>query len=228
LELKSIASVVEELMRRSWNNKRWTTKKGNERGGNEFKRATIQFLLTNVTYIGKVKYRGELFDGEQEAIIDETVFNQVQALLAKNRTSPLGKRQKKKNKGPLVDRLFCMKCGTRMNETYTIKNNRKYRYYACLNRTGGDEVGPKCSWVPANKLEQAIFDEIWRERYSGLSAIRPKLTSSCRGKLIRKNSDKVFVDPDGNEIEIQLAQFNNAANDFGWRDDCDENQNKPK
>ncbi len=59
--------VLEELERRDWRMKAWTTRKGVQRGGSPFTKTTLHALLTNVVYIGKVKFEGKLFDGEHEA-----------------------------------------------------------------------------------------------------------------------------------------------------------------
>ena len=62
-------AVIAELDRRGWANKRWVTRKGVVRGGKPFTKTSLHKLLTNVTYIGKVRYKNELHDGEQPALI---------------------------------------------------------------------------------------------------------------------------------------------------------------
>ena len=52
--------MVQELERRGWRNKRWTTRKGIERGGKLFDKNRLWHLLTNVTYTGKIKYKDEI------------------------------------------------------------------------------------------------------------------------------------------------------------------------
>ncbi len=67
LKERSLLPVVQVLNRRGWNNKRWTTRKGRERGGKAFDRTTLYRLLTNITYIGKIRYKNEIHDGEHAA-----------------------------------------------------------------------------------------------------------------------------------------------------------------
>jgi len=38
----------------------------------------IKKILKNFTYIGKVKFSGQIIDGEHEPIISPTLFNKVQ------------------------------------------------------------------------------------------------------------------------------------------------------
>jgi DNA invertase Pin-like site-specific DNA recombinase len=48
LQHEGLVPVVRELTRRGWNTKRWTTRKGHERGGMPFTKTALQQLLTNV------------------------------------------------------------------------------------------------------------------------------------------------------------------------------------
>ncbi|RLB82655.1 MAG: recombinase family protein, partial [Deltaproteobacteria bacterium] len=80
LEHRSLIPVVRELGRRGWRNKRWITKKGTTHGGSPFTKHTLFRLLTNVIYIGKVSYKGTIYPGEHDAIVDAKVWKRVQEL----------------------------------------------------------------------------------------------------------------------------------------------------
>jgi site-specific DNA recombinase len=84
LEHQALLPVVQELERRGWRNKHWSTRNGIERGGNRFTKTSLHNLLTNVCYIGKVRYKEEVYDGEQPATVDTEVWQRVQALLCRN------------------------------------------------------------------------------------------------------------------------------------------------
>ena len=56
LELGSLIPVVEELDRRGWRMKAWTTREGRRRAEADRKNSLYN-LLTNMIYLGKVKYR---------------------------------------------------------------------------------------------------------------------------------------------------------------------------
>jgi site-specific DNA recombinase len=84
LEYQALLPVVQELERRGLVNKRWTTRKGRERGGKPFTKTKLHRLLTNVTYSGKIKYKNEVYDGEHAAIVEPEVWQRVQALLQRN------------------------------------------------------------------------------------------------------------------------------------------------
>src|SRR4029453_12421544 len=50
LEHQALIPVVKELAGRGWCNKRWTTRRGEARGGRPFDKTTLYRLLTNRTY----------------------------------------------------------------------------------------------------------------------------------------------------------------------------------
>src|SRR5450759_3457691 len=74
LEHASLPPVVRELEARGWTNKRWRTRSGKESGGDPFTKIGLRRLLTNVLYAGKVRYKDEVHDGEQPALVDPAVF----------------------------------------------------------------------------------------------------------------------------------------------------------
>ena len=90
----SLLPVVQELERRGWLNKRWTTRKGHARGGKPFTRTSLYRLLTNPAYVGKVRYKHELHNGEHQGIVDPEVWHKVQETLQHHgRTRRTGQKQ---------------------------------------------------------------------------------------------------------------------------------------
>jgi site-specific DNA recombinase len=112
LEHRALRPVLRELDQRGWRTKRWRTRKGHERGGRRFTRNHLRQLLSNVTYLGQMRYRNEVHPGEHPALIDATTFAQIQALLRRNRQGT-GLRL-----GPaafLQGILYCRLCGAAMS-----------------------------------------------------------------------------------------------------------------
>ncbi|MEJ7608078.1 MAG: recombinase family protein, partial [Bryobacteraceae bacterium] len=84
LQLGSLIPVVEELDRRGWRMKSWTTREGRQAGGKPIPKNSLYNLLTNMIYLGKVEYGGQVYEGEHERIIDEGTWNKVQGALNRN------------------------------------------------------------------------------------------------------------------------------------------------
>src|SRR5690606_21972886 len=66
LERQSLLATIAELDQRDWVTKRWTTQKGKQRGGKPFTKNSLHSLLTNITYVGKVRYKDDVYPGEHE------------------------------------------------------------------------------------------------------------------------------------------------------------------
>jgi site-specific DNA recombinase len=116
LERGALVSTVDELNRRAWTTKSWTTKKGIVRGGLPFGKTRLHQLLTNVTYLGKIKYKDEVHEGEHEAIVDRQTFEQVQTMLAGNGPGR-GGAPSTRHTGILSGLLRCKSCDCGMVHT---------------------------------------------------------------------------------------------------------------
>lgn len=159
LERQSLLAVVKELHARGWQTKRWTTRKGIARGGRQFDKTSLYQLLTNVAYVGKIRYKDEVHDGEHQAIVDADTFNQVQSFLQRNGRSG-GRAVRNKHGALLRGLLRCAACDCAMSHTYTSRGSREYRYYVCTRaqKQGWDEC-PAPS-VPAGDIDRFVVDQI--------------------------------------------------------------------
>ncbi len=159
LERQSLIETIKELDARDWHNKRWTTRKGHERGGKPFNKNSLFRLLTNVLYIGKLTYKDEVHEGEHPAIVDADVFRRVQRLLRRNGTTG-GKHVRNRFGALLKGLLHCVPCDCAMTHTHTKKGNRRYRYYVCLNaQKRGWHTCPSKS-IPAQEIEKFVVDQV--------------------------------------------------------------------
>src|SRR5262249_30523315 len=129
--LRGLIATVQELDERRWTNKRWQTRKGHERGGGAFTKASLHHLLTNVVYLGEVKHKNEAYPGEHEAIIDAKLWHDVQNLLGRRDGTS---RLRNDSAALLKGLLRCQPCGRTMTPTHASKNGGpRYRYYVCTN-----------------------------------------------------------------------------------------------
>jgi len=160
LEHEALIPTVKELDRRGWPNKRWTTRNGNERGGRPFDKGSLYHLLTNVTYVGQIRYKNEIHKGEHAAIVPEDIFQRVQAVLQRNRRNS-GALARTRYGALLTGLLHCRPCGCAMVHTYTSKNGTtRYRYYVCsaAQKRGRDNCPSKS--LPAAEIERFVVEQI--------------------------------------------------------------------
>ena len=159
LEHRSLIPTLRAIDSRGWRTKRWTTRKGQPHGGKPFTKESLHRLLTNVAYVGKVRYRDEVYEAEHAAIVSGTLFDRVQNVLRSNSRSA-GTMVRNKHGALLKGLLTCGSCDCRMTHTYTSKGNKRYRYYVCANaRKRGYENCPTRS-VPAAEMERFVVERI--------------------------------------------------------------------
>ena len=153
--LLKVASIPNEKGYRSRAGKQ---KDGKPFGGLKFGVTQIQQAIKNVVYIGKVFYAGQVYDGQQEAMIDEGTFKKTQQVLKDNRIE----RKATKNiecSGLLTHILHCKTCGHSMFHTYTLKHKtHKYRYYVCTNAQKRGYNSCPTKSVNAQAIEDTTVD----------------------------------------------------------------------
>ena len=159
LQHRSLLPVVKELKQRGWTTKQWITKKGDHRGGREFTKNAVYKLLSNVTYIGEIRYKDETHDGEHESIVPLDLFGRVQTQLKANGQSG-GTGVRNKHNALLKGLIWCQSCGRPMTHCCSCKGNKRYRYYVCgtAMQKGWSEC-PAPS-VPAGEIERFVIDQI--------------------------------------------------------------------
>jgi len=159
LELGSLLTVVQELEGRGWKTKQLTTKKETNRGGVAITKSRLYHLLTNVTYIGKTRYKTEIHEGEHEGLIDAATFQRVQSMLHENGQGGAGEKRNKH--GALLRGILrCAACDCGMTHTYTSKGQRRYRYYVCNHAQQHGRVTCPAPSLPAGEIERFVVEEI--------------------------------------------------------------------
>ena len=156
----SLLPVVKELAQRGWANKLRTTKKGKQLGGRPFDKATLYVLLTNPIYTGKLRYKDELHDGEHEAIIEQDLYDKVQAKLKDNGRAR-GAEFRNKYGALLRGLLRCKACDSAMAHTFNGKSSKhRHRYYRCVNAIKNGRDACSCGTLPAMEIERVVADEV--------------------------------------------------------------------
>jgi site-specific DNA recombinase len=160
LERQALVPVVQELERRAWFNKRWVTRKGRRRGGRPFTKPRLYELLTNVLYVGKVRHKRDVHDGEHAAIVPAALWHQVQTLLKQNGSASAAVPRSPTD-ALLQGLLRCVACGCAMTPSHATKHgNRRYRYYLCTEaQKRGRHTCPAPS-LPAAEIERFVLDRL--------------------------------------------------------------------
>jgi len=159
LETGSLLPTVRELEKQNIRTKRWTTKSGKVRGGKPFDKPNLHNLLTNVIYLGQVRYREEIYEGEHAGIIERETFENVQRRLQQN-SRDADSPTRNRSHALLGGLLRCLPCDCAMIPAHTSKGIKRYRYYTCGQaQKRGWETCPSKS-VPAGEIEKYVIEQI--------------------------------------------------------------------
>ena len=118
--------------------------------GTQYTPTMVQRMLTNVTYIGVLKRKGECYPSSFESIVDKSTFDMVQERL-KDRSMP--RKTKKLHDFAFRGLLSCGECGCSITAQFaTGRHGGVYRYYRCSKKKG------KCS--QSYLLESKVADQL--------------------------------------------------------------------
>jgi site-specific DNA recombinase len=159
LEMKNLLPVVNELDERGWTNKLWHSKKGLPKGGRAFDKGSLHALLTNPIYCGKIKHKTDLYQGQHQAIVDQEIFDRVQAQLRENGFNR-GNRLPSKHGGLLKGLIRCPNCNVAMVHNMTKRNSIVYRYYTCVRAIKRGRQACTHPSLPAGEIEAAVVDQV--------------------------------------------------------------------
>lgn len=133
---------------------------------------TIRRILENETYLGKVKYKDNVFIGAHEALVSEELFQKVQQSIA-FRLEAASKTRKNPFRSThlLTGFIKCGKCGARMHsQTRKHINNNKW-FYICYGKSRAGkfytENIPLCSSpvTDGESLDEMIISQIRQLKY---------------------------------------------------------------
>jgi DNA invertase Pin-like site-specific DNA recombinase len=137
LELKSVHLLKDYLNQNGYQPKSWVKPSGVICGAKKHSKKTVRTLLSNYLYLGKIKDKEQIHDGDHQAIIDEDLWNRVQAQIQDNSVIRRGTKNKSHAnlfKGKLTD-----SSDNPFVTTYTKRDSKRYYYY--LNKTSKLRIG---------------------------------------------------------------------------------------
>lgn len=152
LELGSTGLLLKELKERGIKTKRREQAAGGVGGGAWFGKGALIYVLKNQTYVGQVAHRGEIHPGEHEPILEQALFDAVQAKLKSNAQA---RKLKLKSSPYLLTGLLFDSVGNRMSPSHTLKKGVRYQYYVSQGVLQNREVG-EVARVSSQDLEAII------------------------------------------------------------------------
>lgn len=194
----SYMTTANIINKKGFRSKTYITKDGTKRGGGKFTNTSIQTILNNVVYRGKIGYKKNVYDGRHEAIINEQLFNQAHNVIGRNTDRKRSIKVSGKYNYLLSGLLECGKCGNAMTTTHCLKKEGvRYFYYKCSskNHNGKNACGVKSISAP-------VLDNFVVSQIKGL----------YKNKKLLKDMDRLSKNETKNElIQLEKQKFSLLA-----------------
>lgn len=201
LELGSVHALKRELREQGILSKRWVSSKSKVMGGKPFSRGALFHLLRNPVYLGLIRHRDQTHPGEHKAILDQDLFDKVQARLDANARRYRAAPKRRVAKSPLTGKLFDAN-GEPMTPSFSRGSSGKhYRYYVSASlQQGGKPAAEVVQRVPADEIEGLV---------SGFARRLCKQAAQPLGEVqaVHLHSDNLQIDMPADETDISTVQL---------------------
>lgn len=199
-DVPSVAQLREELHKRSWY----------QRSGQPWGKTVLHYVLRNPVYMGKVRFNGQLYKGEHEPIVEESLFQKVQSL----RPDCSHVKTKLQRVFLLKGLLKCNDCGSFMTPHYSQKRLRngqiqRIAYYRCTktmhfnNRVCG--IKHLNADQTENRIVQYLHDLSQNENYVNMSI--EELNKNLQSKTEPLEKEALQIKKRINEIESEIDNY---------------------
>jgi DNA invertase Pin-like site-specific DNA recombinase len=159
VELRSVRALKEELDAAGIRSKRRAFADGTVYGGHKLSRGALYLMLQNRIYRGQITHKGNAYPGEHQAIVDKSLWEKVQAVLAENRVDR-AKGADAKHPSLLAGLVFD-ESGERLTPTHAVKKGTRYRYYVSRSLIiGAAKDHSKGRRIPTGNLEALVIGRL--------------------------------------------------------------------
>jgi len=187
LEQGCVSKLRTHLEQQGIRSKKRISRNGRASGGAVFSRGALYQMLQNRIYLGEITHKDKSFPGQQPAIIEQELWDRVQARMQAN-LQGRHKRPRSTEKSPLAGLLYDVE-GHRFTPTHANKGGKRYRYYcsrAVIRKDGKKTAGPVR--IPAQEIEALVLSELNRLLQSPQQLLEllsePAATESIRQRLL--------------------------------------------
>ena len=190
-DLRSLPALQRDLRERGLLTRKRHLATGRTIGGIPFMVGALVSLLRNRTYLGEINHRGQSYPGEHDPIVDQDLFDQVQAILETNRQ---GHREHWRRSNALLLGKIYDDRGNRMTPSYGTKRGVRYRYYVSAALVQGNRVDAgSVARVAALDMEQRVIDSLITKGMLDKSGTNPRDTLQSTVDSITVGSCEITI-----------------------------------
>ena len=157
--LKSVTQLERELRFQGVTAKTYVSQTGKQRYGSALCKLQIYRILDNKVYLGLVAHKGNVYQGQHEAIIDQETWDLARAAVGQSPRSR-ARRTATKEHALLRGLVHCGLCGLPMTPVHTLRDGKKYRYYRPSQQLRGGHEDCPIGSVAAGELESVVFAQM--------------------------------------------------------------------
>ena len=85
---QSFRATAQAINEKGYRTKSYVSRRGHVRAGKKFNNISIRRILKNQFFIGKIAYKGEVYEGQHEPIVPIELWNRAQAIIKTKRSDP--------------------------------------------------------------------------------------------------------------------------------------------
>ncbi|MEI6601223.1 MAG: recombinase family protein [Comamonadaceae bacterium] len=198
VELRSSTELSRELVRDGVTTKTWTNTHGVLRTGRPITKQNLYKAFRNPVYIGKIRHKGKIHVGLHQPIIDQPLWDAVQAILAQEASIRTSATLTRHSPPALLRGLLFAPNGERMLPTGTRKKTaggKEYLYYiSSSDKKFGRGTNPIGS-IPAKAIESMVVEQL-------LAALQSPQTIQSVWEEVRRQDGRI------NEPAVVIAMRN--------------------
>jgi site-specific DNA recombinase len=178
------------------------------KAGRLWSHTAVLTILRNPVYVGKVTFRGEYHPAPHVHLVEDKLFDRVQALLSE-RGEDYSKRASASSDYLLTGLIICERCGKRFVGTSATGNRYRYRYYTCFTRQRYGTTTCNAERLPADDLDTVILDAL-RRTYERSDLIE-KAVHGARARVeklrTRNDQELVLIDTETAKAEESIERY---------------------
>jgi len=231
LEIRSGYRLAQHLNQRGHTNKRWINRHGVDSGGQPFTYQALYKILNNPVYIGCIRHKNHVYEGQHAAIVPVELWEEVQASL---RDGLKPRTQRNLKHGTLLGGKCFNLAGKAYTPTYTVRNGVHYCYYV-LPDTKHRIKGPDLeslimeaiqtlSAVPehwqncwSNERNQLIAEEA-QHRWGALCSRWSELAVEQKQRMAGKIIDRIIISDDVLKVRLDYSGIIDVVSTYEIQD----------
>jgi DNA invertase Pin-like site-specific DNA recombinase len=208
--------------------------------GRPFDTGAIYKVLNNRTYIGEVVHKGNVYPGEQQAIVAQDLWDTVHAAMQQ---SPRVRASRNRGQTPALLRgLIFGPDGRALSPSHSRRRGKIYTYYVSQAVLKGTDDGCIVRRISAGQIETAVIDQVrallrqpevimgtWQaardqdgdlteaETRAALEQLDPlweELFPAEQARIVRLLVERVDVSPTGADIRLRLDGLASLVRDL--------------